>query len=172
MKSTFLENLDYALHEQAEREQIQPDRDVEALSREIKEKEAELQTLYHKMARHANGYCKQLAESVLEIHPELSVSFGNGKCVISHRDRKLIFQPNFQNKRWEIDHTQTGNAFERAYDKFPLDYIDKLAESIATFYARKYRVSHENVDLMSTINLGPAVKRKGMTGYGPGPHYE
>lgn len=167
MSKEFVDVLEEQLNGiEAEQDRIARIQQIDSQIAELKKQISQLET---QKIHEAEKLMGDLAVSVRQVIPGISVGLRNGKCNISYLSNNLSLRPDFMSKRWEIEPNRSGRRFKRNYGHaLGLKHdIYPLSDSIADFFRNRYKSLRIREDVSPSVapkpNMGRAIQHKGIS---------
>jgi hypothetical protein len=79
----------------------------------IKEKELELNNMRRELLSAIDSLCAELAKSIRNKQPQLTVTIRDNGCVVGYRSKYIICEVDPYSKGWKFDSTPFGLSFLR-----------------------------------------------------------
>jgi hypothetical protein len=138
-RKDFQKTLDEAL------ESIETEEDriirIRQIQEQISQLEEQVTGLRQQMQHEMEGLLGELAVSIRNRVPGLSVSLNGGRCHVKHLANSLSFRPDMDGGTWDVETNRSGRRFRKAHGHaLGLKHdVGPLADAASSFFKKRYR---------------------------------
>ncbi len=114
---------------------------VRQLQEQITQMEQQVAGLRQQMQHEMEGLLGELAVSVRNRVPGLSVGLDGGRCNIKHMSNSLSLRPDLGSGTWDVDTNRSGRRFRKHHGHALglKNDVNPLADGVSAFFKKRYR---------------------------------
>ena len=150
-RKQFQKTLDEAL------ESIETEEDriirIRQLQEQMSQLEQQITGLKQQMQQEMEGLLGELAVSIRNRVPGISVGLDGGRCHVKHMANNLSFKPNLEGGTWDVEPNKSGRRFNKHHGHaLGLKHdVGPLADAASGFFKKRYRrLNNEQMPIRHT----------------------